>query len=558
MKRKSKTWSSRLTKETDRRQAQPKPTPPKKNESQAATSNVRRSKRTLNNKPKYVEGSDNSSVLEDLSPDQSDAAWVETPSKSEASSPPTRPIRGSVGRNKRVTATGSPNSSPTQNQFSLSSTIFDYQKRTGNATLSGSPQMGGPAPSFGNLLKAKMGESQVAAQTPCTDTPQLPRNSNMFNGSASTNAGGQQPRESDGSHPMNPYAQEMPRVSHTPQQRTASMQRSAQLVQQLGRDLVQKQSAFGVASAGAANLSGSQQHAMSPSMFYAPQAIMQPQALSATSHTLPPQSSSQTHIGSPGSPPNIFHRNLQQSMTARDAQATPSLGHRSLSTGSVPASMLPMQHVQSSPTAPSSSGFQPSRTTHNEYENMRRSFSSTTNLTPHSSLAVQYNAPNTEPVKRSMPPASPTVARKRARLSLPGEDDAPTLTPSSSSLQFYAPAGLPVNDHVDYTAGIAAIEEFEKQSMADRVAAPHHVDPELPQHIPVDPQLYEGTTSFPNNQIIENSFADPGSRIAGQAYTALPGETGTTAENLETLANDASDSSLSEPDWSILNDDAFF
>jgi hypothetical protein len=339
------------------------------------------------------------------------------------------------------------------------------------------------------------------------------------------------------------------------------MQRGAQLVQQLGRDLVQKQSASGVASVGAANLSDSQQHAMSPSTMYAPQAIMQPHALSAISHTLPPQSSSQTHIGSPVSPANIFHRKLQQSMTARNAQATPTLGHRSFSTGSVPALMLPMQQVQSSPTAPSSSGFQPSHTTHNEYENMRRSFSSTTNLTPHSSLAAQYNTPNTEPVKRSMPPASPTVTRKRARLSLPGEDDAPTLTPSSSSLQFYAPAGLPVNDHVDYTAGIAAIEEFEKQNMADRAAldaAPHHVDPELPQHIPVDPQLYEGKTSFPNNQIIENSFADHGSQIDGQTYTALPGEIGTATENLPTPANEASDSSLSEPDWSILNDDAFF
>jgi hypothetical protein len=522
---------------------------------------VRRSKRTLNNKPKYVEGSDNSSVLEEASPDQSDAAWVETPSKSEASSPPTRPIRGSAGRNKRVTATGSPNSSPTQNQFSLSSTIFDYQKRTGNATLPGSPRMGGPAPPFGNLFKAKMGESQAAAQMPRTDTPQLPHNSNMFNGSASTNAGGQQPRESAGSHSVNPYAQEMPRVPHTPQQRTASMQRSAQLVQQLGRDLVQKQTASGIVSAGAANLSDSQPHAMSPNIMYAPQAIMQPQALSATTHTVPPQSSSQTHIGSPGSPANIFHRNLQQSMTARNAQTTPALGHRSFSTGLVPVSMLPLQQSQSRPMAPSSSGFQPSHTTHNEYENMRRSFSSTTNLTPHSSLAVQYNTPNTEPVKRSMPPASPTVARKRARLSLPGENDAPTLTPSSSSLQLYAPAGLPVNDHVDYTAGIAAIEEFEKQNMADRAAldaAPHHVDPELPQHIPVDPQLYEGTTSFPNNQITENSFADHGSQIDGQTYTALPGEIGTATENLHTPANEASDSSLSEPDWSILNDDAFF
>jgi hypothetical protein len=97
--------------------------------------------------------------------------------------------------------------------------------------------------------------------------------------------------------------------------------------------------------------------------------------------------------------------------------------------------------------------------------------------------------------------------------------------------------------------------------MADRAAldaAPHHVDPELPQHIPVDPQLYEGTTSFPNNQITENSFADHGSQTAGQAFTALPGETGTTTENLHTPANEASDSSLSEPDWSILNDDAFF
>jgi hypothetical protein len=410
--------------------------------------------------------------------------------------------------------------------------------------------MGGPAPSFGNLLKAKTGGSQAAVQAPRTDTPQLPHNS--------TNEDRQQPRKSAGSHPMNPYAQEMPRTSHTPQQRTASMQRSAQLVQQLGRELVQHQSASGVGSTHAANVSATQQHTMSPSIMYAPQAIMQPQAPSATSHTLPPQSNSQNHIGSPGTPANIFHRNLQQSMTARTAQATPASGHRSFSTGSVPASMLPMQQFHSSPTAPLSSGFQPSKTMHSEYENMRRSFSSTTNLTPHSSLAAQYSTPNAEPMKRSMPPASPTVSRKRARLSLPGEDDAPTLTPSSSRLQFYAPAGLPVNDNVDYSAGIAAIEEFEKQNMAGVTplnAVQHYDDSNASQETPIDPQLTEGTTSFSNDQNIRNSLADPGSQIAGQAYTTMPEETATTTENFGTLANEASDSSLSEPDWSLLNDE---
>jgi hypothetical protein len=418
--------------------------------------------------------------------------------------------------------------------------------------------MGGPAPPFGNLFKSKMGGSQAVTQAPRTDTPQLPHNSNMLNGPVPTNADGQQLRKSAESRPMNPYAQEMHRTSHTPQQRTASIQRGSQLVQQLGRDLEQYQSASGVGSAGAAKMSGARQHAMAPSTMYAPQAVMQPQAPSATSHALPPQPNSLNYIGSPGSPPNIFHRNLQQSMIARTAQATPVSGHRSFSTGSAPASMLPMQQFHSSPTAPLSSGFQPSKTTHSEYENMRRSFSSTANLTPHSSLAVQYNTPNAEPMKRSMPPASPTVARKRARLSLPGEDDAPTLTPSSSRLQFYAPAGLPVNDNADYSAGIAAIEEFEKQNMAGGAplnAGQHHDDPNESQETPIDPQLTEGNTTFSNNQNIGNSLLDPGTQNAGQAYIAVPQETGTATGNFDTLANEASDSSLSEPDWGLLNDD---
>lgn len=550
--------------------------------SRAAPTNVRRSKRTRNNKPKYAEGSDNSSGFGEASPsktdtpwndspDKSDAAWMdETPSKPEISSSPSRPVRGTGGRNKRFAqqSTGSPNSSRTQSQVLLGSKILDYQKGIEKSPSSGSMQIGAAPPVFGDLLKTQTGASQAALQEPRSAFLPGPHTNNILNRSeqmphvsSPTDMYTQQRHDPSGGPSTGQQPQGMSRTAYTPQQRTASMQRSAQLLQQLDRDLYQQQSASGVVGTGAnvSNSQSSQQHAVSPPM-YAPQP-MRPQASRAISYALPPQPSSQRQVDLPASPVNFFHQNLQQAMVAKDAQVTPVLGHRSFSTGSVPASMLPSPQLPGIQTSLLNSSLQPAATTHADYENMRRSFSSTTNLTPQSSFNVQHDTPNAEPLKRSLPPMSPTVSRKRTRLSLPGEDEAPILTPSSSSYQLYAPTGLPADDQADYSADIAAIEEFEKQSKAGLAAfdtAPTQADPGMYQGVPIDPQLYDGANYSFNGYSADDNLVNVGGQIAEPTNAVQQPESrpSSATEGFNSLVAEASSDS-SEPDWSLLNEDMF-
>lgn len=407
------------------------------------------------------------------------------------------------------------------------------------------------------------GASQAADQQPRSESLPDSHTNNMFTQSeqmpnlpSTANVYTQQRHDPSGGPSTGPYPQGMSRNAYTPQQKTASMQRSAQLLQQLDRDLYQQQLASGVVGTGGANISNSpssQQHDMSPTM-YAPQP-MRPQASRVISHAVPPHFSSQRQVDVSASSPNFFHHNLQQAMAAKDAQVTPALGQRSFSTGSVPASMLPSPQLQDIQTTPLNSSFQLATTTHADYENMRRSFSSTANLTPQSSFNVQHVTPNAEPLKRSLPPVDPIVSRKRARLSLPGEDEAPILTPSSSSYQLYAPTGLPADDQVDYAANIAAIEEFEKQHKAGLATfdtAPTHADPRIYQDVPIDPQLNDNANyGFNDYSAIQNP-----TQVEGQIDepTSAAGESSAT-EGFSSLVAEVSD--LSEPDWSLLNEDMF-
>ena len=350
------------------------------------------------------------------------------------------------------------------------------------------------------------------------------------------------------------------------------MQRGSDLIQELGQSLHQHQVASGMIDTTAADLAqslGTQQYTAPSRAMFAPQA----QILSVMPHPVSPRFDGSPNDGSPSSPMNFFHHNLNQ---ARAAGATlPSQG-RSFSTGSLQFSNLPNQPAVGNPFSPSNHGLPQPTPTRIDYENMRRSFSSTANLTPQHSLLPQHPKSGPEPLKRSLPPASPTVGRKRQRLSFPGEDDAPTLTPSQSKHQLYAPAGLPADDNIDFAAHIAAIEMFEKQNMADLAAlstAPSNIDPSLhaehgftnstaalpntnlqaDQSFPIDPQLYENSSVSTYVQSTEANLIDPSAQITDQSGTQPSQAPATPARGFL----DDSSSPLSEPDWSLLNDDAF-
>ena len=348
------------------------------------------------------------------------------------------------------------------------------------------------------------------------------------------------------------------------------MQRGSDLIQELGQSLHQHQLASGLIDTAATDVTQfprTQQYAASSSeMTFAPPAQM----VSAMPHSVSPTVGYSPNDGSPASPMNIFHRNLNQVRAA--GAPLPSQG-RSFSSGSMP---LPNQPLVSSPLSPSSHGIQQATPMRIDYDNMRRSFSSAANLTPQHSLLSTHPRSGPEPLKRSLPPASPTMGRKRQRLSFPGEENAPMLTPSQSKHQLYAPAGLPADDNIDFAAHIAAIEMFEKQNMADLTAlstAPSNIDPSLhaehgftnstaalpntnlqaDQSFPIDPQLYENSSVSTYVQPTEANLIDPSARVTDQSGTQSPQAPATPARGFL----DDSSSPLSEPDWSLLNDDAF-
>lgn len=212
-----------------------------------------------------------------------------------------------------------------------------------------------------------------------------------------------------------------------------------------------------------------------------------------------------------------------------------------------------------------------------DYDNMRRSFSSAANLTPQHSLLSTHPRSGPEPLKRSLPPASPTMGRKRQRLSFPGEENAPMLTPSQSKHQLYAPAGLPADAEIDFAAEIAAIEMFEKQNMAELAAlsaSPSNINPILhpehnfgnsatalpngdlhaPQSVSIDPRLYEDSSTSIIVQSTGETSIDPSTQMTEHSGTQPPQAATAPLHNFL----DDSSSPLSEPDWSLLNDDAFY
>ena len=550
---------------------------------------VRRSTRTRNTKSKYAEGSDNSlgsdaaspfkpdSAWND-SPDTLDPAWVDTPTKSVRSS--SSPIRPARARNNRTMQrfTGSPNGSPSQ--VLLSSRISEYQKRNGNVVPGGTTYTTAAATQFGNLFQpsARTSQPQMQVQAPFADSNQVIPVDATYNQSVQMshelgpiNPHGQNDPMCGRTFSNMNHAQGMLQSTHTPQQRTAAMQRGTYLIQEPDHSLHEYQTASGMISTGAANVTQppqDQQHATSSSMMFAPQAQM----TSAVPQLGSPESSLRNN-GFSRSPMNFFHHNLNQARAA--GAALPSQG-RSFSTDSVPLSNLYSQPVAGSPLSPSHHGLHQPISIRADYENMRRSFSSIVDLTPQQSLFSPHPTSAPELLKRSLPPATPTLGRKRKRLSFPGESDAPTLTPSQSKHQLYAPAGLPATNNIDFAAEIAAIEMFERRDMGDSAApstppsnidsrlhpehAPGHFTTALPnaqlqadQSIPIDPQLYEDSSVSLYVQPTEANLIDPSTQVTEQSGTHPPQSSATTAHGFL----DDSSSPLSEPDWSLLNNDAF-
>jgi hypothetical protein len=498
---------------------------PKVNKS--PTPRVRRSARTRNTKPKYTDSPGGDPDLE-LSPrvnatEKSDGAWNASADRSDDSwSPEMQAKGGKGGQNRRATPTSSVGN-PTRGNASLSNKILDYQRSTGSMGMPGQNQ--GATSSMGNPFQSG----------PQSTSPQLPQ----------TNGGLPLPYQQPFTfNPLSTYGQlghasqvggpaSGPTMTRDAFNRATPTQKSTYLAQQLGRTLYKQQLASGIVSASPSPQIP--QENASPRMPYAAQT----RAPSAS-----PSQSSPSHFGSlnygglPMPPPaNLFQQNYQQSM------AQPPMG-RSFSTGSVPTSNMFSPSGRDGPMPTLNSNFQPhapgnydeyenmcrsvSSTTNlpplstitgeqthtpaqwDDYESMRRSFGSATNFPPLSTITGDYVVPDCSPAKRSVPLSSPTAVRKRVRLSipgqsLPGEDEAPVLRPSASSFQLHAPAGLPADDTVDFAASIEAIEKFERENATAQPTTLTTSDP----HHPHD----EATPAHTNTHETTNDTADANSQL---------------------------------------------
>lgn len=383
------------------------------------------------------------------------------------------------------------------------------------------------------------------------------------------------------------------------------MQRGAQLVQTLGRDLYQQQLALGVVAPSttgpAQSLPIQQQQGAISNTEHVSQ-VMPGQQSARSSHTMSPESLGQYQQPAAA---NLFHQNYLQSMAANCTQPYSGFPRRSFSAGPTPVS--PSLDQSSSGTLVAGSGPAPSQLAQPraDYESMRRSFSATANLTPQSSFDIQQNLAYTEPLKRNeVPTSSEPTSRKRIRLSLPGEGDVPQLAPTPPNFEPYMPADVAVDGmtHLgSYDAASAPVEEqyngftaLDSTSLGDQphgdalncsgFQSSHDVMAASGDALAIDPQLYgtvhnaidakpvnnadlrrdsaggEPHAAVPqfdqqiydvhDAQVDEAGAFDTGSHLAGHANMSLP-QDGMYAGGL-----DAFDLS-SEPDWSLIQDDAY-
>ena len=551
------------------------------------TPKIRRSARTRNTKPKYTDSPGDPEL--DLSPtlnatERSDSAWNAAADKSDDSwSPEMQAAKGGRGKNRRTTldSTRSSASSPTRSKVLLSNKILDYQRSTGSLGMSG--QKGGAPSSLDNPFQS--GPQSALHQTQ-VDSPQLPHTSGglPYPGQQSFNpnfSSTYQPGHA--TYTSGPMRGQSPVMTQDAYQGASAMQRSTYLAQQLGRQLYQQQLASGIVS-GAAETSQSPQspqEAVSPRMPYTYHAAQTRAPSASPLQSAPGHFGSLNYGGLPMAPPNIFQQNYQQSMGQMPMS-------RSFSTGSLPA---PGGFSPGSPMPTLNSNFQPhAPAAWSDYESMRRSFDSATNLPPLSTITGDQPVLDYLPAKRSMPPPSPTGVRKRLRLSvpgqsLPGEDEAPVLRPSASSFQLHAPAGLPADDTVDFAASIAAIEQFERENTTAQPTTLPTSDSQHPtshdeatqaptntyettnthettnEMATLNPQIPQYSQSYDTAQNLGNAILIP-SNMAGQnSQLSEPSDfnqqINQEGQNYTNDFQDDGNRSASEPEWDLLADDVF-
>lgn len=401
----------------------------------------------------------------DPSPDKNDAAYeasdkndaaYESPDKSDGSPSPPKSKKGNRTRNLVATTSASPSDAKSHAKATLGETILQYKQGLEN----------GP-----DGIKAAT-SSNAKGETPRADTPVLP-SSQTPKQSKVSQISVQNPSQAGTGR----YRQILPARSVQSPRNTSganpAAQRSSQLAQELGRTLHAHQVAAGMHGAqmvapNTMPMSHPRPQNQHPNIMQgmAPASLINyTQTQNVSSQPMPMQASRPTYGMAPMGTPNMFHQNLQQSMSGQATNIS-GLGYYPAHAGQMSMSGVPIQSSQSSSIPTNFDAPRPN--------------CGATSLNFTDLLPSNHATANTEPVKRTLSPsASSPNLPKRARLSLPGEGNAPTLAPTGPYSQHSIPANSPLTKSSD-----------PKLSFGDTVP---HQDQEVPAsftstHPQPDPQ----------------------------------------------------------------------
>ena len=467
-----------------KKQSSPQPS----SSAQAVSQNVRRSARTRNSKPNYAESSGGSSLglsSRDASPAKSDAAWNESPGKSEGSSSPYRPTKNDRSHKKKVAAV-SPISNPTHRQKSLSNKISEYgqsfERAESNTTVSmeavTSQSDARPSGSTSTQPRALAGHKDDSS-TPVEAFPGSMRN--RFTGGYS----GLNPTASTASG--NDRMQDSSLQANQPEGLTLGIQTAPE---SYGNDRMQDSSlqanqpeglTLGIQTA-----PESYGNATTNPMFYHGRNLSTPNSMAypplfrkpSQGEKLSPgslQSTTQRYQRNFTEPANIFHRNYQQAMASHAALPSAFVGGNRFIGRSGPNNIIGTSGGDNSSMPLLTSSFNPNPNTQHDYTRMHRSFSSAADLTPESFPSAELDLHRFEPMKRTTPSAFPSMASfKRPRLDISGNYGAPALVPDRSRLCLGSPIDMPSTSAAGFYQGNQAFDDYPSQlsASASDLAAP--------------------------------------------------------------------------------------
>lgn len=394
----------------------------------------------------------------DTSPAKSDAAWHESPGRSEGSSSPYKPTKGDRSHKKKVAAL-SPISDPTYGQRSLSNKILEYGKSFEKAENNTSVSIE-TAPSRSNVQPSEQDSIQSGTLADPINKSFAP--AGEFPRPVRTRLTGAY----SGPNPIAPVASVNDRMQES------LLQAIQPEILPLGRRMAP--GGYGYTTSNAMFAHHGRNPSMSKDTTYPSSVQMSPPG--QTLQPAPLQPTRQLYQRNFTEPANIFHRNYLQAMASHAALPAGFVGDNGFTGRNASRNIIDTSSGDNSmPTLTSS--FNPNTNTQPDYTRMHRSFSSAADLTTQSLPGAERDIPSFEPTKRMVPSESPSMAPfKRPRLDDAATCGAPAPVPDRPRNELGSPIDLPTTNALGFCRGNETFYEYQNQpsASASDLAPPYH------------------------------------------------------------------------------------